>query len=268
MRLPLLFTLFAAMTVSVSSAPAVEIIGHRGASHDAPENTAASFNLGWKQEADADELDIYLTQDSQIIVIHDADAKRTTGVAAAVAKSTLAELRALDAGSWKGEAWKGEKLPTLREALATIPDGKRMFIEIKCGPEVLPALEADLRACGKKPEQLVLIGFGYKTMVEAKKRLPQLQVFWIVGHKKDESPRLDAMIDQAKAGHLDGLDLDGRFPIDSTWVAQVKAAGLRLYVWTVDDPALAARFSAAGVEGITTNRPGWLRQQLSTSGAF
>ena len=254
------------ISFSASWLDAVEIIAHRGASRDAPENTVASFMLGWQQQADAGELDIYLTKDRQIVVIHDADTKRTTDTSGAVATRTLAELRTLDAGSWKGPQWKGEKLPTLGEALQTVPQGKRMFIEIKCGPAVLPVLEGVLQACGKKPEQLVLIGFNYATMAKAKQTFPDMAVYWLVSYEKDkrtgELPDLDALVRKAKTARFDGLDLDYKFSIDSAFVAKLKESGLPLYVWTVDDAAVAARLVAAGVQGITTNRPGWLREQL------
>ena len=92
------------------TAHAVEIIAHRGASYDAPENTVAAFKLGWKQNADAVELDIWLSKDGKIVCLHDDNTKRTAGVDKAVADQTLAELRMLDAGSLKGTKWKGEKL--------------------------------------------------------------------------------------------------------------------------------------------------------------
>ena len=76
---------------------------------------------------------------------------------------------------------------------------------------------------------------------------------------------MEELIDQAKAAKLDGLDLASGFPIDSAFVQKVHAAGLKLYTWTVDDPEVARKEAAAGVEGITTNRPGWLREQLAAT---
>ena len=254
-----------AVFASLHFAAAVEIIAHRGGAHDAPENTIASFKLGFEQKADAGELDIYLTKDGKAVVIHDKNTKRTAGADRPVVEQTLEELRALDAGSFKGAQWKGEKIPTLAEALATIPDGRRMFIEIKCGAEVLPELERVLRESGKQPRQLAIIGFDYDTMRQAKERLPQHPVYWIVGTKKDTQdtpPPVAELIEKAKAARLDGLDLDYRFAIDAAAVAQVKAAGLGFYVWTVDKPEIAKKLIADGVDGITTDRPGWLREQL------
>jgi glycerophosphoryl diester phosphodiesterase len=246
---------------------AVEIIGHRGASFDAPENTLASFKLGYQQNADADELDIYLTKDGKIIVLHDADTARIAGVTNKVTTHTFDELRRLEVGQWG--KWKGkgfsEKLPSLDEALALMPEGKRFFIELKSGPEILPELRRVLQRAGKKPEQTVLIGFNYATVKDAKATFPQLQVLWLAGadHKTKEYPPVENLIQMTKAANLDGLDLESGFPIDSSFVQQVHAAGLMLYTWTVDDPELARKEAVAGVEGITTNRPGWLREQLA-----
>ncbi|MEW6306614.1 MAG: glycerophosphodiester phosphodiesterase family protein, partial [Verrucomicrobiota bacterium] len=105
---------------------AVEIIAHRGASYDAPENTMASVKLGWKQKADGVEIDIWLTKDGKIILLHDENTKRTTGVDKKVHEQTFDELRRQDAGSWKDPKFKGEKLPTLDEVLKTVPKGKRL----------------------------------------------------------------------------------------------------------------------------------------------
>lgn len=245
---------------------ATEIIAHRGASYDAPENTMAAFKLAWEQEADATELDIYLTKDDEVVAIHDATTKRTAGLDRAVAEQTMEELRRLDAGSWKGAEWRGERIPTLAESLTTIPDKKRVFIEIKAGPEILPALKRVLDACDKKPEQLALIGFKYDTMKAAKALLPKLQAYWVLGYKKDKEtgafPDVDELIAKARAANLDGLDLNHNFPIDAAFSKKVKDAGLALYVWTVNDAAVAKRMAEAGVDGITTDRPGWLRELL------
>lgn len=248
---------------------AVEIIGHRGAAADAPENTLTSFKLGYEQKADADELDIHLSKDGRIVVIHDGTTRRTAGVTNRVARTAFADLRHLEVGKWG--PWKdkrfSEKIPSLEEVLPLIPRGKRLFIEIKCGPEVLPELERVLRHGHKKPGQTVLIGFNYETMRQAKARFPKLQVFWLASANKatKQYPPVEELIQKARAAKLDGLDLAWGFPIDAAFVQKVHQAGLKLYTWTVDDPAVARKEAAAGVDGITTNRPGWLRQQLAFS---
>lgn len=258
--------LLAASTSNAERARATEIVAHRGASHDAPENTMSAFRLGWEQQADANELDIYLSRDGQAVVMHDASTKRTAGVDKPIVEQTLAELQVLDAGLWKAPRWAGEKIPTLAQALAIVPAGKRMFVEIKCGPEILPELERVLKAAPVQPAQIVLIGFGYETMQQAKAKMPQYEACWLASYKKAVADGYDSpkvLIEKAKAADLDGLDLDYKFPIDAAFAAKVKAAGLKLYAWTVDDAAVARSLVTAGVDGITTNRPGWMREQLA-----
>jgi glycerophosphoryl diester phosphodiesterase len=258
-----------AVLVMVVPALAVEIIAHRGASYDAPENTLASVNLAWTKNADAVEIDVYLSRDDQIVVIHDSTTKRTGGKDAKVVEQTLDELRQLDVGSWKDEKYVGERIPTLAEVLATIPAGKRLFIEVKCGPEIVPVLQKDLRQAGKSPEQTVIIGFSYEAMLAAKQALPDLQVYWLASLKQDKetgrwNPPVGEMIEKAKAAGFDGLNLSYKAePIDEEFAQAIKRAGLGFYVWTVNSADDARRARRLGVEGITTDRPAWLRARLS-----
>ncbi len=261
--------LLAIMSVLTAfSVSAVEIIAHRGASYDAPENTLASMKLGYEQKADAGELDIYLSKDGKIIVMHDGNTARTGGVTNKITERTWAELSKIDVGNWgkwKGKGFK-ETIPTLEPALELIPDGKRMFIEVKCGPEIFPELERTLKSAGTKPEQTVIIGFGYETMKAAKAQLPKLKVLWLVGADKNKKyAPVEELIAKAKAAGLDGLNLEQGFPIDAGFAKKVHDAGLLLYTWTVDDPAVAKRLKGAGVDGITTNRPQWLREQIAAN---
>lgn len=245
----------------------VEWIAHRGESADAPENTMAAFGLAWERGVKAIELDVHLSKDGVLIVSHDADTKRTTGVSKLIKESTHEELRSLDAGRWKGPRWAGEKMPTLGEALATIPEGARCFIEVKVGPEAVPALVDAVRRSGKRPEQLTVISFQAETVAEAKRKLPELKAYYLASFQRDKKtgdwqPGVDALIARAKALGADGLDLSSKGPIDRAFVQKVKAAGLGLYVWTVDDPAEARSLIEAGVDGVTTNKAGWMKEQL------
>jgi glycerophosphoryl diester phosphodiesterase len=248
----------------------VEIIAHRGASHDAPENTVAAIRLAWEQMADGSEFDIYLTKDGKIAVIHDKDTKRTAGgTNLAVATSTLAELRAVDVGRWKGEKFAGEKVPTLDEMLATVPAGKKVFVEVKCGPEIVPELDRVLNASKLKPEQTPVISFNAPVIAEFKRVRPDVPAYWLVSltppkNKKKEfvPPTADELVKRAKELKADGLDLSAADVLDEAYAKTIKAAGLKLYVWTVNDPAVARRMVKVGVDGITTDRPAWLREQL------
>lgn len=263
-------SLFALTLLFLTAGPQVEFVAHRGESFDAPENTLAAFRLAWDRDVSTIELDVYQTKDGELIVTHDADTKKTTGVSKIVKESTLAELRTLDAGRWKDARFAGEKLPTLAESLATIPERGRCFIELKTGPEVIPALVKVIEASGKRPEQLAIISFNSATIAEAKSRLPRHQAYWIVSVKKDKTtgvlaPTVNELIAKAKEVHADGLDLS--IPPTREYVDPVKAAGLRLFVWTVNEVALAKQFVELGVDGITTDRAAWLKQQVGETTA-
>ena len=130
------------------------IIAHRGESHDAPENTLSAINLAWKRGAEAVEIDVHMSKDSQIVAIHDFDTKRLAGVNKDVRKQTLAELKALDVGSWKGAQWQGEQIPVLKEILETVPNGKKLVIEIKSDATMIPILKEELGRSSLTPEQI------------------------------------------------------------------------------------------------------------------
>src|SRR5215472_3087856 len=160
----------------------MEIIAHRGASFDAPENTLSSFRLGYQQDADACELDIHLTRDGRVVVLHDPDTAQTAGATNHVAEHTFEELRQLQIGQWGHWKDKGfsERIPALEEVLGLVPKGKRLFIEIKCGPEVLLPLAKILETSHTRPQQTVLIGIDYDTLQAAKVALPTCPACWVV----------------------------------------------------------------------------------------
>src|SRR4051812_29446250 len=147
MNLPLLacvlFSVTAACAVSAAERH-VPMVAHRGESHDAPENTLASFDLAWSRGDEAAELDIHLTKDGKLIVSHDPDTKRLPegGVELVIKDHTADELRKLDVGSWKDPKFAGQRLPLLDEVLARLPadPSRRQLIEVKVGPEAIPEL--------------------------------------------------------------------------------------------------------------------------------
>jgi glycerophosphoryl diester phosphodiesterase len=243
----------------------MEIIAHRGASFDAPENTLSAINLAWKQGADAVEVDVHLSRDGRVVVIHDANTRKTGGLKRDVCDQTWGELQKLDVGRWKAEEFLDERIPDLDQALATIPAGKRFFIEVKCDDGFVEAAAETLRKHGGK--QIVVIGFSIETMKRVKATFPQLEVCWIVEFKRrlgtrSWTPSPAAVIEQAQKAGLDGLDCGARGPITKQFAESVKKAGLQVYVWTVDTVLRARELRDAGIDGVTTNRPGWLREQL------
>lgn len=240
--LSLLLLLFAA---PLAAGPAV--IAHRGASAEAPENTLAAVKLAWQQGADAVEVDVYCTADGQIVCSHDGSTKRTAGVDLAIAQTTFAELRKLDVGKWKGPQWAGERIPTLAEVLDTIPAGKRLFVEIKSGPDTVPDILAVLRIY-PHPHRLVGISFGAGVIEAVREQYPRLYTCFLCA----AGPQA---VEQARKLNAHGLDVQMSDAVNEGFAQACRAAGLGLYVWTVDDLAVAKRAAGLGVDGITTNRP-------------
>ena len=257
------------LVVSVSMAKTPEFVAHRGESHDAPENTLAAYKLAWERGVDAAETDIHLTKDGKLIVCHDADTGRLAAdkTKLVIKDHTADELRKLDVGSFKGPSFADQKLPMLDELLAIIPTGKRFFIEVKIGPEAIPELVRCLDRAKKAPEQTVIISFNYETCIEAKKQLPKLKNYWLVSQKQDKQtkqwkPTAAEIIEKAKKAGVDGVDVQATEPVNAEFVKAAHDAGLEFHVWTVDDPEKAKRLAAMGVDGITTNRAAWLKEQL------
>ncbi|KAF0238788.1 MAG: glycerophosphoryl diester [Prolixibacteraceae bacterium] len=233
-------------------------IAHRGASYLAPENTVAAAKLAWELGADAVECDIHLSKDNRIMVIHDKGTKRTCSgkknLKIADTPSTL--LRDLDAGIMKGEKFKGEKIPYLTEIIETVPDGKTLVVEIKCGSEVIPLLVRGMEK-SKKREQIAFIAFDWKTIVEVKKTFPQNKCYWLSASKNG----LHKKIADAAENGLDGVNLHYSI-IDDEVMKIAKENKLEVLVWTVDSTAEAKRLTNLGVTKITTNRPDWLKEEL------
>lgn len=245
-----------------------EFVAHRGASHLAPENTLASIRLAWEMDADAVEIDIFLISGGDLVLKHDPTLERITGEEGRVEEHTLEELRELDYGAWKGPQWEGEPIPTLDEALATLPEGKRLVVEVKSGTDTVePMLEAFDRS-GHPMHQIVVIAFSYEVAARAKQLRPHLTVYWLEGFSQDEetgewSPSMEEVVERALEAGLDGVNLRWVGPArDEDAVALIREAGLGFYIWTVNDVDDAQEAIELGVDGITTDRPAWLKGQL------
>lgn len=254
-----------AMPLSVSGQL---IVAHRGASFVAPENTLAAFDLAWKENADAIEGDFRLTGDGHIVCIHDATTKRTSGVDCEIASSTLAELQQLDVGSWKHERYSDQRIPTLDQVLEIVPSGKKIFIELKAGPEIVLPLKKVLANGPLKSEQMVIIAFDEATVREAKKSLPQVKAHWLTGYDSDKKSNSDAYDRITKTlgwCRADGLGSQAkRECFNEDLVKRMKRGGFpEFHVWTVDDPDDARFYAELGAYGITTNRPAFIRKHLN-----
>ncbi len=248
---------FLSMILGLPAFSQVEIIAHRGASYDAPENTVASAKLAWEQNADAVEIDVYLSTDNRVVVIHDNSTKRVSGgTDYKIGESSSSQLRKLDIGSWKDKKYKGEKIPFVEEILKTVPPGKELVVEIKSDSKILPSLKKAIDKSGKI-KQVTFIAFGWETILDTRKAFPENKCYWLSSTKEGLTEKI---AESAQKG-LTGVDLLSKL-IDKEVMDQCGNLGLEVLAWTVDDPAEAKRIADLGVKGITTNRPGWLREQL------
>jgi glycerophosphoryl diester phosphodiesterase len=260
--------LISLVSISASAAQPL-IVAHRGASHDAPENTLPAFRLAWQQGADAIEGDFYRSRDGHVVCIHDKDTERVAGRKLMVEESTLAELRALDVGAYRGEAFRGTIVPTLEEVLAIVPAGKRVYLEVKGDETMVPALLDGVAKSGLEAEQVVVISFNAEVIRAVKIRAPQHKAYWLSGFKKQKSgevtPTLQTVLDTLKRTKANGFS-SSKDLIDGAFIASVKARGYEYHVWTVDDAETGKRFSDWGAGSITTNKPGEMRRGLVVAG--
>ena len=233
-------------------------IAHRGASYLAPENTVASAIMAWELGADAVEIDVYLSKDNRVMVIHDKDTKRTCPEKKnlVIEDSPSSLLRNLDVGKWKGDEFEGEQIPFLNEIIETIPPAKTLVVEIKCRGEILKALKSCIEK-SEKAKQIIFICFDWEMILEIQKEFPDNKCYWLSSSKKGLSEKMQ----QASENGLAGVNLKYSI-IDKNVVSEAKEYGLDVLTWTVDDPEEAKRLTDVGVVGITTNRPEWLKDQM------
>ncbi len=243
------------------------LIAHRGESHDAPENTLAAINLAWERNVQAVEIDIQLTKDNEIVVIHDKDTLRISGTKKIIRKSSLKELKNLNTGFHKEGNWDNEHIPKLSEVLATVPPNGKLIIEIKSDDSILPKLAAELSQANLNPKQIELIAFNAITLSKAKKLMPEYRMLWLLElnymlpwwlvwfNKK-------RIINKVKKLKLDGVDVwAGKF-LSKSFISIFKEAGLYIYSWTVNDPEKARSLIKNGIDGITSDRAYWMIDQL------
>lgn len=242
------------------------IVAHRGASHDAPENTLASFRLAWDQQADAIEGDFYLTRDHQIVCSHDPTTERVGTVNVSIEGSTFKELQGVDVGSWKDPRFRGERIPRLSDVLAIVPADKRIFIEIKGDPAITPYLVQVLDDCRVTPKRATVISFKEDVIRAVKQQMPSFSAYWLVSFEKPDGsdtwlPSMPEVIQKARALGADGVDLNANTEVVTPEAVKLcHEAGLSVHVWTIDDVEKAATFLEMGVDSITTNQPEVLRK--------
>lgn len=240
------------------------VIAHRGASEVAPENTLAAFREAARLGATWVELDVALSADGHAVVIHDDTLDRTTDGSGRVADRTLAALRRLDAGGWFSRAYRGEPLPTLREALGEI---RRLGLGVNVELKTIPGAESglaraaasDLAECWAVPDgRVVVSSFGPMTLAALREVAPDWPRALLVAH-----PRGDWLVPATALGCV-GVHVNHR-RLTPAAVKAARGAGFRIAAYTVNAPVRARRLAEWGVETMITDQPDRIAAALSAA---
>jgi glycerophosphoryl diester phosphodiesterase len=236
------------------------VIAHRGDSAHRPENTLASFAGALEVGAQLVELDVQLTADGQAIVLHDPTLDRTTTGRGDVRRLALADVRSFSAGypDRFGSAYAGERVPTLGEALALLHGRARPLVEIKTESVTDDAeggIEArvvdEIRRAGLA-DQAALISFDHRAVVRLRRLAPE-----IARGRLFARAAADEVVAQAREAGCE-LVMPHKGQLDDALAEGVRAAGLKLATWVVDEPAELKGLARFGLYGVGSNRPGVL----------
>ena len=230
------------------------VCAHRGNSSGAPENTLAAFKSALELKVDAIELDLHLSSDGEIVVIHDENTKRTTGNNDLIAGMTLKEIRQLDAGGWFDPKYKGEKIPTLKEVIQLVRGKAALFIEVKVEEAIHDILMKNLNFLLKKfdlLDKVIVFSFQKDFVRKLKQVCPQVTTALITSTEEEfqEALRYD---------WIDGV-LPHYNSITKEIVVQKNKSGKWNLVWTVNDIfVMKSLLNMHAADAIITDRPALL----------
>ena len=228
--------------------PDFMVIAHRGASSYAPENTLAAFDLAIQMGVSHIELDVHSTSDGHVVVIHDETVNRTTNGSGPVTSHALAALQALDAGSWFGGRFAGQRIPTFEEVLERYQGRAHLHTEIKGRSADLSQLTVDLVRKRGMAGQVTITSFQRTRLEEARDHAPELPRGWLVTEVSD------ATIAQARALGLSQLCPIAR-AVTPELVHRLHVEGFVVRAWGVATEDQMRQVVQAGADGMTVNFP-------------
>ena len=237
------------------------VLGHRGASADAPENTLAAFRLALTQGADGVELDAWRCATGEVVVFHDQDASRLAGTPLRVTRASFAELRALDVGAWKGERFRGERIPRLEEALEAVAPAV-VNVELKSArrpgdPRLAVAVARIVRA-RRAGDRALISSFDWTLVTAFRLAAPEVATGLLVQARS----RWRRLLGPAAALlHPQAIHPELAL-VTPERARRWAAAGRPLVVWTVDAPADVERMCALGAAALISNHPGRTREAV------
>ncbi|MEG7381253.1 glycerophosphodiester phosphodiesterase family protein [Bacillus subtilis] len=233
-------------------------IAHRGASGYAPENTFAAFDLAAEMNADMIELDVQLTKDRQIVVIHDDRVDRTTNGSGFVKDFTLEELQKLDAGSWYGPAFQGERIPTLEEVLKRYHKKIGLLIELKGHPSQIGIEEEVGQLLGQFSFSInnIIQSFQFRSVQRFRELYPSFPTAVIIRPNFGLLSRQQLKTCQSLANYVNIKYTR----LNRLMIASAHKNGLKVFAWTVNNQNTAAKLQAIGVDGIVTDYPDFIKK--------
>jgi len=251
-------------------------VAHRGASSYAPENTLAAIDAADRLGIEWVENDVQRTKDGELVILHDNSLARTTNVEQVfpgrspwnVSDFTLDEIEKLDAGSWFGPKFRGERVPTLEDYMDEVEhNDQSLLMELK-SPELYPGIElqtlTELRRAGwldkgHVKRRLVIQSFNADAIKTVHSLRSDIKTGFLGNPSVADLPKFAKYCDQINPVHT---------AVTREYVAAVHGLrgphrkALDLYTWTVDDPAVAVKAAGLGVDGIITNKPDVVRDAL------
>jgi glycerophosphoryl diester phosphodiesterase len=244
------------------------VVAHRGASAVAPENTLEAFRLGVAADADAIELDVHLTKDGQLAVIHDETLDRTTDRTGRVAELTMDEIREADAGATFSRpddaglpfAGRGLRVPTLAEVLEWLPAGVGLVVEIKAraAADAVVAAVATHRVRGDG--RLAVISFDEATIERVRELDASIRTGYLLVPTQPIEP---ALVWATEHGHVGVFPWEGDLGMDPLPIlAHAHAYGREVGCYVVNDPERMRHLAACGVWGFVTDVPDVARAAL------
>ncbi|WP_223643080.1 glycerophosphodiester phosphodiesterase [Planococcus sp. 4-30] len=244
-------------TISKQEQQKMVNIAHRGASGHAPENTMEAFQKGVEMKSDYIEIDVQMTKDGELVVIHDTTVNRTTNGTGKVGDLTLEEIRQLDAGSWFSEAYAGEGVPTFEEVLDAFRGKVGILIELKA-PELYPGVEEKMadalierNMSIANNNKIIIQSFNHESMKKSKELLPNLSHGVLTG-----GSWADVTEEQLAhfATYADYFNPTMNIVTDEL-VSDVHEAGMDIYPYTSRSQEQALRLFDLNVDGIITDYP-------------
>ncbi|MBM7647419.1 glycerophosphoryl diester phosphodiesterase [Bacillus ectoiniformans] len=246
-------------TDSIGEIRQVDNVAHRGAAGYAPENTMAAFDKAMEMKADYIEIDVQRSKDGELVVIHDHTVDRTTDGTGYIKDLTFDQIRELDAGSFKGEEFKGEKVPTFEEVLDTYHGKIGILIELK-SPELYPGMEEQVAEELKERkldqpqnEKTILQSFNFESMKKMDELLPKVPIGVLTSSKLDTTP--EALKEFAQ--YADYFNPSYSL-VTEDLVDQVHAEGMQISSWTVRSPETAEFLLKMNVDAIISDYPDYV----------